>query len=264
MNRIITIASHKGGVGKTTTALNLAYAIGRFGFRTLLVDLDPESGTTIASNLRNFTSKGLIDLLLGTAVKADVLAESNDKLLTVIGSGEILPAHMHAFEQAAWDGKLATLLKELGSDYQYTIIDAPAGVGGVVHAALNASQGAILTTNCSPISLKSIPSFLKLIEHISTNGNPQLQLDGVLLSMVDTRSATDMAIFEQIQAVIPFEAFFQTVIPYVESIAQSSLEAVPVAMLPGAEEAAQLYTNLVSELYQRVNTPETHGPAKLF
>lgn len=268
MSRTVTIGSQKGGVGKTTTALNLAYSLGRFGLKTLLIDLDPQSGTTIAVNLRNFTQLGLVDVLMGESSMEDILAEAMDGSMTLAGIGHVLPERMGSFEQAAWDGKLSGLLGELSSRFQYTIVDAPAGLGGIVRSSLAASDGVILVSNCSAISLKSIPSFLRLIEYMNEREGCDLSLDGVLLSMVDTRSDTENTIYQQMQELLPVEAFFQTVIPYEETFARASLEAVPAALMPGAMDISRLYFDLAMELRDRENAAsavgDADGPRRLF
>jgi chromosome partitioning protein len=268
MSRTVTIGSQKGGVGKTTTALNLAYSLGRFGIKTLLIDLDPQSGATIAVNLRNYTELGIMDVLAGACGIDDILAEAMDGSMTLAGIGHVHPERMAHFERASWDGHLMTLLGELASRYQYTVIDAPAGLSGVVRSALGASDGAVLVTNCSAIALKSIPTFLKLVDHLNEEEGASLALDGVLLSMVDTRSETENEIFQQMQELLPPEAFFQTIVPYNETFARANLEAVPAALMPGAQEISRLYLDLAMELRERERTDtitgEGDGPRRLF
>ncbi len=268
MGRILTIGSQKGGVGKTTVSLNLAYAMGRFGVRTLLVDLDPQSGTSIAVNLRNFTELGVIDALLGDCLSDDILAESRDGALAVAGIGKMTPQRIPHYEQAAWDGRLVSLLGQLTRNYHYIVLDAPAGLGGVVQAALKASQGTILVSNCSAISLKSISSYLQLIEHLVETANSDLVLEGVLLSMLDTRSETERMIYEQLKATLPGDVLLDTQVPYSESLAKSSYEAIPAALLSGAEDIDRLFTDLAMELRERernqIKPEEQDGSRKLF
>ena len=163
---------------------------------------------------------------------------------------------------------MTDLLKQMSENFQYVIIDAPAGLGGVVQAALRTSNGTILVTNCSAIALKSLPAYLKLIDHVADTYNPALSLEGVLLSMVDTRSATEQEIFEEIQKILPVEAFFQTVIPHDENFARASLEAVPAALMPDAHEISRLYLDLAMEVRERERsdnqTGEHDGPRRLF
>jgi len=251
MSHTLTIGSQKGGVGKTTTALNLAFSMGRMGMKTLLIDLDPQSGTSIAVNLRNFTDKGLIDVIVEECGVDDILAEASDGSMTVAGIGHVTPDRMPYFEEAAWNEKLETILGELSSRYHYTVIDAPAGLGGVVQSALHASEGALLITNCSAIALKSIHTFLQTVDHVASNGNPDLQLEGVLLSMVDPRSGTEQKIFEEIRSLLPEGTLMNTVIPYDEVFEESTLEAVPAVLMPGAEEMGRLYFDLAMELKDR-------------
>jgi len=268
MNRIITIGSQKGGVGKTTTALNLGFSLGRFGVRTLVVDLDPQSGTTIAVNLRNFTDKGIVDVLHGDCPASSILAEANDGSMTLAGIGRVDPMRMQTFEQCAWEGTLTDLLRRLAADYQYTIIDAPGGLGGIVQAALAASDGTILVCNCSAITLKSLPDYLKLVDYVADRSETDLCLEGVLLSMVDERSQTEQEIFEKIRQLLPEEAFFQTVIPYHEDFARANLEAVPAALIPEAREISRLFLDLAMELRERERTGQQtgdhDGPRQLF
>jgi chromosome partitioning protein len=253
VSRIITVASQKGGVGKTTTALNLGFSLGRFWGKTLVLEVDPQSGITIASNLRNRTKLGLIDLLEGSCEPPEVLCQARDGSITVAGVGEVTPDRMERFEQAGWDGSLGGMIRFLSFGFNYVIIDAPAGMTGVVHAALRESDGVILVANCSMLTLRTLPSFLSLIEHIAAYHNAKLTLEGVLLSMLDARNESELQLFERIQEVLPVETFFQTVVPYDERFAMASQEAIPAALVPSGEDLDRLYLGLAMELREREN-----------
>lgn len=269
MNRIITIASQKGGVGKTTSALNLGYSMGRFGGRTLVVDLDPQNGMSIASNLRNYTRLGLIDYLKRRSVAEEVLAEARDGSMTALGMGDVAPEDIRELEASAWDGSLAAALRELGRGYQHVFIDAPAGVGGLVNAALRASDGVILVLTCCPIALQSLPSFLRLVQHVASGDNPSLVLDGILLSMVDRTIAAQDKVYAELMEQVPPDTLFREVVPFDAKVQSACLEAVPAVMLPGGEELARIFLDITIELRQRelararpVATAD--GPPRLF
>jgi chromosome partitioning protein len=268
-SRIITIASQKGGVGKTTTALNLGHSLGRFGGRTLVVDLDPQNGMSIASNLRNYTKLGLMDYLKQRCAAEEVLAEARDGSMTALGMGDVAPEDIRALEASAWDGSLGLALRELSKGFQHVLIDASAGVGSLVNAPLRVSDGVILVVTCCPIALQSLPSFLRLIQYVASTENPGLTLDGVLLSMVDRSIPAQDKVYGELMEQLPPESVFQTVIPFDARFQGACLDAAPAVMVPGGEGIARIFLDLTIELRQRelarLRPAETaDGPPRLF
>lgn len=251
MKRVLTIGSHKGGVGKTTTALNLAYSLGRVVGQVLLVDLDPQSGLAHATNLRRRTRRGLLDFLKRTASAAEVRATTKDGILTVVGTGEVTPQDVGLLERAALDGSLRTAVEELSEGYRYVVIDAPAGVGAVVRGILEGSHGTLLVVNCRAITVRSIPAFLGLVRDVAAGANPGLRLEGVLISMYDARSGAETGLLEEIRATLPSDLLFGTVLPMAEVMEEASLRSLPIAMHRGGEEMAKLYLDLALELRER-------------
>jgi chromosome partitioning protein len=271
MSRIITIGSQKGGSGKTTTAINLGYSLGRYLGRTLVIDLDPQGGLSLGSNLRNYTTRGVTDLLAGRHSKDEILAEAKDGSITVAGIGTINGNSVRHLETLAWAGRLAETLLSLSEGFDYTVIDSPAGMGGIVQAALRASDGVIIPADCQSLTLKSLPLYLDLIQQLAAEHSPRrddLRLDGVLISRFDERSPTEREIRDQLFDIIPQEAFFRTVIPFHEIFASSSLLAAPAVLQHDHPEIARTYLDLALEVRQRENpqaaTRETDEPARIF
>ncbi len=248
MGKIITIASQKGGVGKTTTALNLGHSLSRFGSRVLLIDGDPQGGMAIASNLSKQTKRGIITMLKESCPPQEIIFTTRDKTMGVVGLGETSPEDVLFLEKEARDGNFGMLIQSLTNGYDYTIIDAPAGVGSIPASLLNVSDSVILVINCRAISLKTIPIFLKLVKSIKEGHNPKLLFDGVVITMLDQRIGVEKQILQQIKSTFPEDAFFKTMIPFDEYFEKAGLYSVPVALMPGGMDAARPYVDLAMEL----------------
>jgi len=123
MGKIIAIASQKGGVGKTTTALNLGYCMTRFGSKVLLIDGDPQGGMSIASNLSTQTNLGLMNLVKNTAKANEIVLTTRDKTMGILGLGRLQPDDVLLLENEARTGNLGMLIRTLTKGYDYIIID---------------------------------------------------------------------------------------------------------------------------------------------
>ncbi|MHB8881536.1 MAG: ParA family protein [Thermodesulfovibrionales bacterium] len=259
MRRIITIASQKGGVGKTTTTLNLGYNLSRLGGRVLIVDGDPQGGISIASNLKKKTSKGIIDVLKKECNPRDIVMTTRENTLSVVGIGTMEPEDVLFFEAEAARGRLKELLRTLSLDYSYVLVDAPAGVGGIVMALLSASDSVIMVVQCRTLSLKTLPSFLKLVQWVKGRQNALLVFEGVVITMLNEKNPYELQLYDEAKKMFPEEAFFRTMIPYDDLFEQASSRAVPIAMLRGGKKAGSIYMDLAMELKERELKREMGG-----
>ncbi|MBI5496357.1 MAG: ParA family protein [Deltaproteobacteria bacterium] len=250
MGRIITVASHKGGVGKTTTTLNLGFSLARAGGRTLVVDADPQGGLGAASNVRSRTPLGVTDVLAGRASLEDAIARSRSGNLSVIGMGAATAEDVRCVEDAAADGRLADLLRSLAPAWDHVLVDAPAGVGGLVRALLDGSDGVLLVLHCRPIAVRTLPAFLRLLKDQAQAGDAP-RLEGVLVTMMNHASAVDVGLLQELRARLPAGTLFHTVVPQDPRFESASAQAIPVALSAEAASLARYYLELAIELEQR-------------
>lgn len=259
MRRIITIASQKGGVGKTTTALNLGYNLSRLGGRVLIVDGDPQGGISIASNLKKRTTKGIIDVLKKECRPQDIVMTTKENTLSIVGIGAMEPEDVLLFEAEATKGNLKELLRSLSLEYSYVLVDAPAGVGGIVMALLSASDSVIMVVQCRTLSLKTLPSFLKLVHWVKDRQNPALIFEGVVITMMNATNPYELQLYDEAKKIFPEEAFFRTMIPYDDLFEQASSRAVPITMLRGGKNTGSMYMDLAMELKEKELKREVGG-----
>ncbi len=257
MATIITVASQKGGVGKTTTALNLGYSLSRKGKKILIVDGDPQGGLTAACNLKKKTAKGLLHILDGT-VQADAVQPLYHGTLAALGSGVINAEDIALYESAAAGEQLATVLRDLAAGYDYLLIDAPVGVGVIVKALLSASDLYLIVINCKAGTMKTLPRLMKTGEWVKKNVNPNLEFLGVLVNMYDAGNPSEEKIYTYFKSSLSRKFFFDSVIPLDNQLETASFRSVPVAMVKEGAEVAAAFDRFADELLSRTNdTAET-------
>jgi chromosome partitioning protein len=251
---IITVANQKGGVGKTTTAINLSAAVANKGFRTLLIDLDPQANSTMSYVESRGVTKSMYDVLVSEEEVpfADVVIDTPVKNLYLAPS-RIALAKLESKLIGDLDGpfRLKDKLKDAGTEYDYIFIDTPPTLGMITVNALVASTHILVPIQSSYFALEGTDDLLETIDKIKARPNPNLQLLGVVITMHDKRTTLSKDIQDQIGQVFG-DRVFNTVITKSIRLEESPAYKESIFTFAPRSSGAMEYYSLSEELLARV------------
>jgi chromosome partitioning protein len=254
MARRLVIASQKGGVGKTTVALNLAVALAERGRRTLLADLDPQGAIGLSLAKGDAELAGLAELLAGVGHAADSVVVTKLAGLSLLPRGRLDPTDVDSFEEeVARAGALDAALAQCETAADVVVIDTPSGLGRVTAAALAVADFALLAFQTESLSLRSIGQALHVIEHIQATRNPRLRLVGILPTLVERERPGTQGVLAEVWSGFPDA--LETVVPRTEAFARASALGVPVGFLAGGAGGpeSRRFDLLADEIQSRMN-----------
>ncbi|MEW5734804.1 MAG: ParA family protein [Thermodesulfobacteriota bacterium] len=251
MAKVITVSSVKGGVGQTATVLNLGYSMSRLGPKVLVIDLAPQSGASLAANVKKKTAKGLLDLLKGTARTSEVLAASREGNLDFVGTGPLEAEEVIFFEKEAFRGNLTKAIRSITDKYDYVLLDTATGLSVVTYACMALSDSVLVPLAPTALAVKSLAAMLKFFRRVRARANRGLVLEGFLFTMADYTSPYEVSLINAVRDSFPPEACFETVIPYDPAFEAANARATVAAMLPEGQNAARAYLDLAVEMRLR-------------
>lgn len=259
--KCVCVASQKGGVGKTTLALNLAHALAVTGDRVLLADTDPQGaiGLSLRSRTGAASSPGLAGFLVEGQPLEQVVVRTRLPALSLLPIGPMLAEDSHALATHLADGRELGRLREAAraEGYDVLLLDTPAGLGGITQGALRASDWVVTALAAEPIALRTFPQLLQALGAVRRDG-AGAQLAGAVLTMVQLRNATSAAVASEAWAKLPEDKVFGTTIPRDPIFLEASAQGVPVGLMSRRPPPiAALFEQLAEELRAKIDLRDT-------
>jgi chromosome partitioning protein len=252
MGKIISLANQKGGVGKTTTSINLAAALAKLGKRVLLVDADPQANTSsgLGVDIQELDNTVYECLINGIDPHTAILPTSIENLYMIPSHIDLVGAEIEMLNLEHRENILKRVLSPLKGDYDYILIDCSPSLGLITINALTASDSIIIPVQCEFFALEGIAKLLNTIKIIKSNLNPALRIEGFLLTMYDARLRLSAQVHDEVRRHFG-DLVFNTVIARNVRLSEAPSHGMSVLEYDRNSKGAKNYTNLAKELIKR-------------
>jgi chromosome partitioning protein len=254
MARIIGVANQKGGVGKTTTAINLAASLAVLEYKTLLVDADPQANSTtgVGFDLQN-VMQSLYDCMVNHATARDVVLRTDIPNLSLIPSHiDLVGAEIEMINYPNREGVLKQLLEPIRNDYDFIVIDCSPSLGLITVNALTAADSVIVPVQCEFFALEGLGKLLNTIKIVQSRLNISLAIEGILMTMYDGRLRLCNQVVNEVRRHFE-ELVFNTIIHRNSRLSEAPSVGKPVILYDAHSKGSMNYLNLAKEILQRNN-----------
>jgi chromosome partitioning protein len=252
MKKILAITNQKGGVGKTTTSVNLAASLAATRQRVLLIDLDPQGNATMGSGVDKRTlQRTVYHVLLGEAdIREARVNSTTGKYDVVPANRELAGAEIELVDVEHRETRLKNALDSIEAEYDYVLIDCPPSLNLLTVNALCAAQAVLIPMQCEYYALEGLSDLVQTVKKVRTHLNPNLEIEGLLRTMYDPRNMLAQQVSAQLQQHFG-DKVYRTVIPRNVRLAEAPSHGVPVLGLDKASKGAKAYLALAGEMLNR-------------
>jgi chromosome partitioning protein len=249
LGRIIAIANQKGGVGKTTTSVNLSACLAYLGKKVLLIDIDPQGNATSGVGIsKGETSSCIYDVLIDDEDVKKVIQQTKVENLYVIPATiSLAGAEIELVSTISREVRLKHALEDIKSDYDYIIIDCPPSLGLLTINALTASDAVIIPVQCEYYALEGLSQLLSTVRLVQKHLNPSLTIDGVLLTMLDARTNLGLQVIEEVKKYFQ-DKVYKTIIPRNVRLSEAPSFGEPIIIYDPKSRGAEVYLELAREV----------------
>jgi chromosome partitioning protein len=251
MPRVLAVVNQKGGVGKTTTTVNLAAALAQAGRRVLLVDLDPQGNATMGSGVdKRAAVRTVYHALLGLGELAGIRTRAERGGYDVVPANrDLAGAEVELVELPARETRLKAALERVADDYDYILIDCPPSLSLLTVNALAAAQRVLIPMQCEYYALEGLSDLVGTIKRVRANLNPNLEIAGLLRTMYDPRNTLSQQVSRELESHFG-DKVFRTLVPRNVRLAEAPSYGVPAVVWDASSKGAQAYVALASEVLE--------------
>lgn len=251
LNRTIAITNQKGGVGKSTTAINLSSYLGSMGYKTLLIDLDPQNNATTGLGVnRESIEISVYDLLINnTEAREVIIKTSYENLYLIPSSIELAGAEVELVSSMKREFRLANKIDKIREEYDFILIDCPPALGLLTINALTSSKEILIPIQCEYYALEGLGQLMNTIRLVQDNLNESLQISGVLMTMYDSRTKLSDQVVDEVRAYFP-DKVYKTIIPRNVRLSEAPSHGLPIFKYDSSCSGAKAYKQLTEEVIE--------------